>query len=259
MKALFTFLSINLVICAQSTLAPPKVGFVQDGRSSVHAVVGLAGNFLTGPTVSTGAVAAAYSGSLGLIKTDAQLIVTDANGQAIANTNAPGGRALFGFAAGGHAALAYFEATGALVIWNGRAFQSVPLDAATLAGSMVVSIAFEDSNLAAFVVERQDALWKVDVRTDTGAVVSQTALPGVTAPALLVASGDLVYANTRGLVVRKADGVEKQVAAHLPKNFALEQMGDGWVEVRDLASGRLYALCVQSGHEAYYTLPEVRQ
>jgi len=255
MKVLFTFLSLASAISAQSTLAPPHIGFVQDSRGHVHSVLGLAGNFLIGRSLSSGAIAAAHSGSLGLIKTDRQLIVTDAGGTAIASNQAPAGSALFGFSSDGVTALAYFESASVLMTWNGRGFQSTPLDT----DGTAVTVALVNSGYATVIIERHGGLYEVVVSLDTGAVVSREALPDVTAPAFLLASGDLVYTNRRGLVVRTADRIEKQIAAHLPKNFILQQMGNGWIEVRDLAHGRLYALDTQYGHEAYFTLPEVRQ
>jgi len=256
MKALFTFLSLAPAIFAQSTLAPPHIGFVQDGRGSVHSVLGVAGNFLVGRAVSSGAVASAYAGSLGLIETDTQLIVTNAKGDAIATADAPKGPAVFGFSSDGVTALAYFQSTNTAITWNGRAFQSIQLD--PVAGT-VVSVAPGKSGNAALIIERGGELFQVTVNLNTGAAVSQEALAGITAPALLDASGDLLYTNARGLVIRKADGIEKQIAARLPKNFGLRQMGNGWIEVSDFASGQLFAVCVQNGHEAYFTLPEVRQ
>lgn len=258
MKAIFTFLSIASAICAQSTLAPPQIGFIQDVRGGMRPVLGVAGNFLIGGAVSSRIVSAAYSGSVGLMKTDTALIVTDKQGHAIASTVAPPGSALFAFSADSRTALAYLDRTQELMVWNGRAFKHAALDATSLPAKTVLSIAVDNATLAELLVERESELWELQVRIETGAVVSQMALPGVAAPALLLAGG-LVYGNERGVVLRKNDGSEKQIAARLPKSFTLQQMGDGWVQVRDLATSRPFAISVQSGREAYYALPEVRQ
>ena len=96
------------------------------------------------------------------------------------------------------------------------------------------------------------------MRIASGRVVSQTDLPGVTAPVLMLASGELVYRDTHGVVLRRPDGSEKHIAALLPRNLTFSQMAEGWVQVTDLATGRLFALSTQSGHERYYILPEAR-
>jgi hypothetical protein len=75
---------------------------------------------------------------------------------------------------------------------------------------------------------------------------------------LMLTGGAFVYRDSRGLVIRRADGSEKHIAAHLPANIAFGQMGGAWVQITDLATGRLSALNAQPGHEGYYLLPEVR-
>jgi hypothetical protein len=109
------------------------------------------------------------------------------------------------------------------------------------------------------IVEREDGLCELRVAVATGAVASQMALPGVKAPILMLPDGDLVYGNATGLVIRRPDASEKHIAAHLPKHFTLQQMGDGWIELSDLATARLFAIRTTPGREEFYVLPEVRQ
>ena len=137
-------------------------------------------------------------------------------------------------------------------------FNRLKLDAASLAAKAVLTIAAPNSSLATLIVERDDCLWELGVRIASGRVVSQTDLPGVTAPVLMLASGELVYRDTHGVVLRRPDGSEKHIAAHLPRTLTFNQMAEGWVQVTDLATGRLFALSTQSGRERYYLLPEAR-
>ena len=253
------FLLISLfAVSVWAQLAPPRVGFIQDSHGQVHPLNGLAGNFLVGGAASTGVVSAAFSGSFGLLKSATALTVIDQKGHALAKVAAPPGPALFAFSADGDPALAYFEHTNALRVWDGHRFQPVELDAASLAAKAVLTIAAPNSSLATLIVERDDCLWELGVRIASGRVVSQTGLPGVTAPVLMLASGELVYRDTHGVVLRWPDGSEKHIAAHLPRSLTFNQMAEGWVQVTDLATGRLFALSTQSGRERYYLLPEAR-
>jgi hypothetical protein len=236
---------------AQRSLAPPQVGFMQDSQGGIRPVTGLAGNFLVGRAASTGIVSAAFSGSFGMLKSDSALTVIDQQGRTVMSVDAPAGPALFAFAIDGSPALAYFQQSKTLAVWDGHTFRAVPLDI----DDTVLSISLP----AALIVQRDSGLWELGVDLATGAIVWQTALPGVTAPVLMLASGGLVYRDAKGVVVRSVDGTEKHIAAHLPASLAFGQMGDGWVQVTDLASGRLSAFNIQPGHEAYYLLPEVRQ
>ncbi len=241
-------------VAAWAQLAPPQVGFIQDGHGQIHIVNGLSGNFVVGAAVSSGIISAGYSGSFGLLKSDSALIVVDQHGHGVASVVAPDGPALFAFAADGSPALAYFEQSKTLLVWDGHTFRpegpqgiQAPLAIATLS-----------SRQAEFIVQRDTGLWQLGVEIATGAIVSQTAIPGVTAPVLMPASGGVVYRDAQGVVVRRPDGSEKHIAAHLPESLTFSQMGTGWIQVTDLATGRLSAVNIQPGHEQFYLLPEVR-
>lgn len=258
MRVLLTFLLVAATLGAQSALEPPQVGFILDGHRHLRAVSGLAGNFLLGGAAGAGVVSAAFSGAFGLLKSESALLVIDKRGHAIAKGDAPPGPALFAFSENGEPALAYFEHTNALSVWDGHRFRPVELDAASLAAKAVLTIAAPNSKQAALIVERENGLWELRVQVASGAVMSQMALPGVSAPVLRLPGGDLVYRDTHGVVLRRQDGSEKHIAAHLPRSLAFSQMGEGWVQVTDLASGRLFAVSVHPGRERYYVLPEVR-
>ena len=257
MRTLLALLGITVAGWAQSALGPPRLGFIQD-HGAVCPLNGIAGNFLPGKAAATGIVSAAFSGSFGFLKWDAALAVIDKQGHQILKVSAPTGPALFAFSENGSPALAYLEHGGSLRVWDGHRLQPVQLNAAALRAQPVVAIAAPDSKLAMFIVQREDGLWQLGIRLATGAVVSQMALPGVTAPVLPLATGDLVYRDGHGVVIRHQDGSEKRIAAHLPKNVAFSQMAEGWVQVTDLPTGRLSAVSVQPGLERYYLLPEAR-
>lgn len=251
MKSILVFLSMAAAVGAQP-LSPPRVGFILDGHGNFDPVLGLAGSFvMAGPLVAE-VVSASYSGSFGMVKTKSALIVAGQTGRPLASEKAPAGPALFAFTAKGVPALAYFEQTHTLRAWNGKRFEAAALDFASLRARSVLSIGG-----AVIIVERDNGLWEVRIGT-SGAVVSQTALSGVTAPVLMLDSG-LVYRDARGLVVRREDGSEKHVHARLPEKVSFQQMGDGWVEVADLDSGRLFAFNIDPGRERLYELPAVRQ
>lgn len=258
-KAFWGCFCIAVSVAAQSTLSAPQVGFIQDRLRTVRLVNGVGGNFLVGGAVANGIVSAAFSGSFGMLKADSAIIVTDRLGHALASVAAPPGSALFAFSADGVPALVYFEHNNTLLRWNGRTLQPEPLHAASMAALEVLSIAAPNTSLVTFIVERKDGLWELHVRTATGQVESQTALPGLRGPVLMLASNDLLYTDAKGVVIRRPDGSEKHIAAQLPKSFALQQMGQGWIELSDLESGRLFAIRATPGREQYYALPEARR
>jgi hypothetical protein len=249
MKGLTALGLFSMAMWAQHSLTPPEVGFLVGSSGHVYAVSGLAGNFVLGRAAGSGIISAAFSGVFRMLKTDSALSVVNQRGRVVARMDAPPGPALFAFSANGSPAIAYFPQSKALLVWDGREFRPGPeIDQDVLAiGSG-----------GEFLVQRNGELWELQVDLRSGAIVSQAALPGIAAPVLLVSDGALVYRDSNALVLRRADGSEKHIAAHLPANIAFGQMGDAWVQITDLATGRLSALGLQAGKEAYYLLPEVR-
>jgi hypothetical protein len=254
MKAVLIALSITpLALWAQ--IATPQIGFIQDSGNALRPVYGIAGNFVLGDSAATDVQAASFSVSFGMLKTASTLIVIDRQGQVVASQDAPAGPALFAFSRNGAPALAYLPDANILLHWSDGVFQQVPLDPPT----NVLSIASIDAGQAALILQRDDGLWDVRVLLSTGETISQTALLGVTAPALMLATGELIYGDANGIVVRKPDGAEKHIDAQLPLTFAFQQIGDGWIQVRDLATQQQYAVRLTEGKEQFYALPGVDQ
>ena len=135
----------------------------------------------------------------------------------------------------------------------------IPLDWTALAADAVLSIAQPDPDHAAIIVHRNDGVWDVRVLLATGEVDSQTALPTVTPPAYMLASGDMVSSDDGGLVVHKADGSVVHIAARLPDSFSLQQMGDRWLQLRDLTNAEEFAVRISKDREGFYALPEVNR
>jgi hypothetical protein len=249
---------------AQTTLSPPQIGFMQNGARAVHPVYGIAGNFMVGSAVRGAVASFASSGSFQLVKTDSAVITLGRLGQVTSSMSAPPGPALFAFARDGAPGLAYLAAANELFQWSTGGFQAVTFDPASLGEGVIISVASPDSAHAALIVQRGDGLWDVRVLLATGGVDSQSALTGVNAPALMLASGDIVYcAEVRhgrvltrpNIVIRRTDGSEVELPVELPAGFALAQMGDGWVELRGIAAGAQFAIRTTAGRAGVYRLP----
>jgi hypothetical protein len=260
MKALLAALSFLAVSAwAQPAIAPPQIGFMEDKAGSVRPVYGLAGNFLLGDPIATGVISAAFSGSFGWVKTDSTVVVMDAQGQAMATSDAPPGPALFAFTSDDKPALAFLVTSNTLLQWSGATLTPVPLDWGAIAADAVLSIAEPDPDHAAMLVQRKDGVWDVRVVLASGEADSQTALPTATPPSCMLANGDVVSSDDSGLVVYKADGSAIHIAAHLPDSFSLQQMGDRWLQLRDLTNAHEFAVTTSKDREGFYTLPEVNR
>ena len=237
------------VASAQPGIVSPRIGFVQDAAHSIRPMFGLAGNFIAGEAVVTDVVSSAFSGSFGLLKTDSAVILVDDVGRTIANLDAPSGSALFGFSRDGAPALVYFPSRNLLLQWTGTAFDPVAFEIA----DPVLSISSRDPGFADLIVQRDDTLWEVRIQLADGQTVRQAALVGVRAPALLLASGDLIYRDSGGVVIRRPGQSEVQIPADLPGQFQFRQMSSEWIQINDIA------VRITPSRECIFSLPEVEQ
>jgi hypothetical protein len=240
---------------AQSAIAPPQLGFVEDSARSLRPAYGLAGNFILGPAIASKIVSEAFSGSLGLLKTDSSLAAFDSQGKLLASMDAPAGPAFFAFSPSGVTALAYIVSSNALVEWRGSSF--APLASLEeIRADAVLAIAFPTPFEASLIVQRKDTIWELNFPLGAVGTVSQNALTGVRAPLLALPSGDIVYSDAKGIFVRRADASEVHIAAALPASFSLQQMDQDWVQLTDLNSNARFAIHTTPGSESFYRLPE---
>ena len=244
---------------AQTSIAPPHLGFVEDRAQQVRPAYGVAGNFILGQAVTIAAISEAYSGSLGLLKTNSAVVAFDATGSTLAQVDAASGPALFCFTADASVAMVYVTSDRSLIAWNGKAF--VPVAASLPAAGRVVALGCRTSSEVSLFVTRgavreADEVWRIDVSLDTGAVLSQARLAGVSAPMLALPSGDLVSSDANGVSILRTNGSSVRLPGALPERFALQQMSRDWVEAADLASGARFAIHTAAGREAVYRLPE---
>lgn len=254
MKQVLIASLLAAIAAAQPAIRPPQVGFSGGADGTLRPVYGVAGSFILGPPVASKVISQAFSGSLGLLKTDATLVAFD--GEVFASMDAAAGPALFAFSPDGVTALAYVASSNTLVEWGGGKFSTVPFPRER---DTVVAIAMPNAFDAAMIIDRNGDLWESWLELGHASVSSQRALAGVRAPLLALASGDFVYGDASGIVVRKPDNSEVHVAARLPAKFSLQQMGSDWLELADLESGRRFAIRISSGHERLFQLPEAGQ
>ena len=259
MKSFLMSFMLAAVACAQPALEPPQIGFLQDGANSFRPVWGVAGNFVLGGSAFRGVVSAAYSGSFGLVKTDTSVIAVDSQGKALASMAAPAGPAAFAFFSDGSPAFIYLASDNLLFEWDGTGFQMVPFDCRLFPPSAVLGISAPDRAHVAFLIERNGGLREFRLLIESGQPDSQIFLGRASPPALRLASGELIYTDSNGIVIRKADATEIHLNAQLPASFSFAQMGAGWLELSDLGSSARLAIRITPGRESLYLLPEVSQ
>ena len=230
---------------AQPAIRPPDVGTIRDSSGSLYTVTGIPGNFIAAEAGISGIISAAFSGSAGLLKTDAELVVMNAKNEVIERWTAPAGPALFAFDLTGAPALAYYS--GAL-----RGLGPKPTHF-NLDGD-VLSVAAAGPDAAA-IVRRGDCLWSLRIALDSG-TVGETLLPNISGPVFLLAGGGLLFTRESDIVLRGEGGAERTINAPFAVQ-AFESMGKDWIAIRESGGDRLFALHVTARALELYQVPEV--
>src|SRR5271165_3950501 len=230
-------------------LAPPRIGFVSDLTGGLRPVLGVAGNFLLGDSVAQSVVSSGFSGTFTFVKTNTALWIVD--GGVETDFPAGPGPALFSFS--GHAGFAYFVSDGSLHCWDGVQLTTVALDAPS---GQVLALAQPDANHVWLAVRKDDGrVYVLTIDGVSGAIKTSTPLTNVDGKLALLNDREFLFANDRGLILRRANGIEIALPARVRGDVSFEQLGAGWWSVKD-SSGGHYALRVGRGKEAIYQLPE---
>jgi hypothetical protein len=263
-KLWITAVALAVTASAQPSLAPPRLGFVEDSASALRPVYGITGNFILGPSIAGKIASEAFSGCLGLMKTDSLISAFDPQGNLLASIDAAPGPALFAFSPDGETGLAYIASSQSLIEWRGDSFAPVSTGYQIPTGDAVLAIAFPDPFEASLILRRnaRDAkgdLWEVNVPLGAAGTLSQSALNGVHAPVISLPSGELVYSDGHGIVVRATDASEVHIPASLPARFSLQQMNQDWVQLTDLDGPARFAIHTTPGRESVYQLPGGQQ
>lgn len=235
------------------TLSAPQIGFVLNQARELRPVSGVAGNFLIGPPVAGDIVTQAFGGGFGFLKTSSSVSAFNGQGEILGSISASWEPSLFAFAPDGLTGLVYMESSQQLLKWGGGNFEplSIPFEAGVMR-----ALAFPAASWARLFVQRDQTIWQIEVPLGAIGIASQSALVGVHAPLLQLPSGDIVYRDEGGIVIRRTDASEAHIAASLPKNLSLQQMSSEWVQVTDTATGPSLAIRTTPGREGLYRLPE---
>jgi len=209
--AVFLLLSPGF-ISSQPVISPPEIGFVQDDANALRRVSGVAGSFRLGESIRTSVVSSAFSGTLGMAKTDSSIYVFDRAGLIIFKAPVKAGAALFAFSDDGGSGVAYLVREGKLLRWSGRSLVRVALDADAIGGD-VLTIAQPSAAFGSMLVERAGRLWQLNLSLASGAIDTQHVLPGITAPVLLLNDGGLVSVDANGITLRPVNGTEMRFDA----------------------------------------------
>jgi hypothetical protein len=240
-------------VAAQAQIGVPRAGCVLDRTGSLRPLYGLPAILMPGTGVESGAISAACSDRLALVKTGSALEVRDTELRLVARWPAPPGAARLAVSADGSVA-AYFEQTRELVAIEGAGSPPRPLGHA-LHGEVLAIASTGGQELDAVVLAGGSAQL-VRISLANGQIERYTELPHVTGgPVMLLTDGTLVYGDGAKLAIRKPRGEEQRFALAAPA-VSIYAMGDQLAGVALAGGMGTLALRLEPGRERLFRVPE---
>ena len=235
----------------QPAIVPPQLGFVQDSTRSLRPVYGVAGNFILGRSVVGQVISEAFSGSVGLLKTDSSLLrSTPRVGCFHPWMCRPGLRSSrFHLQPARH--VAYIASNNSLVGWRGDGFASISLND-DLATQTVLAIAFPNCipSITAGPKKRYRSgtqPWKFFRNRAPGHPCSTARAP--IGRSCLSRNRGNRHSPNRCIRSPRSRNITRQSLA------ATNESGVG--TATDLNSNARFAIRTTQGREGFYRLPEI--
>lgn len=241
--------AMALPVWAQSGLAVPGIGAALDGGGRLRPVMGVAGSLWLGAATGVKGETAAFGALGGFVGEGEEAVSVDAKARPLARIGAAKG-AVFGLTAKGAPSLVYLPESAQLVRVEGARTWAAPYE-----GDPIVALGAVSGDRAVAVVKRSDGLWRVEMETETGAMVNGQALVGVSGPAMVDEAGEVVYGRGEAIAIRDAAGREREVALGFEAG-AITPVGAGWAMAVEKGGGRRAAVRTAAGREGAFPMPE---
>lgn len=238
-------------------LSAPLAGIARDNHNQLRLVYGVAGNFILRTAVESEALAWAFDGSGGLVKTASELLVLDASGTITRRHPAPAGRALVGPAS------AFFPETGELWRVSADNDRTIAVQPSVIGGN-IIALGPASGNSIELAVCRAGRLWLIEFDITSGAPAREIAPAGAIAQeacnaarpsSLLVLDGRLLLATAHELLVATTSGEERRIplAGSSGTPPEIRQAARQWVEIEH--AGALLVVRVTGDRLGIWQLP----
>jgi hypothetical protein len=257
MKRAALFFSLCLAAApAASNWTAPLVGIARDAKNQLHAVYGVAGNFVLRGALSGQAVNWAFAGSGGLVESDGELRVLDARANVIARRALPATEVVLS------PSYAFFPKTGELWPASARAGGTVVIEPTAISGR-VIALGPADQRGIVVAACRTNQLWLLTFDIKDGALTHESAPGGAIGEKtcagesdLLVLRDRLLLAAAHEIVIQTATGHEQRLPIPPNHGAKIHRAGEDTVQI-EISGSPSRMVHITAEGERLYELPAV--
>lgn len=244
---------LSAAACALAAqLDVPRIGYLAEPSGALRPVAGIGGNLLAGEPVAQRVRAAAFSETYGLVHAEDRLLLLSRDLRVLAWLSGVSGETLVAVSDSVPLGVAWLAGTGEVCRIRPPGGAGPECVAPAVEGT-VQAVGVAAGGSVALAVERNQALWLVEIDPDRERTVRETRLTGMVPPVALL-GGDIVYSLDGELILRRRDGSEIRSPSPVtaPK---FQPVGPGWLSLRGEGAGAPWMLRVSGHGLELYRLP----
>jgi hypothetical protein len=238
-------------------LSVPRPGLARFSDGSIHAVHGIAANFIVDSRVLSTADSASFAGSGGLTSSDGLIRMVSADGTVLAEYQA-GDLPILNIDSSLQSAVVWLPAKHVLLGWDGAAFTARAIDDSSFGGKVTFVRLAPQKTAEMFVELADSSVAKLSISLTEARVISADTVPGVNGP-VFVQQGWILSQDGHGLLAEMPDGTRRTIelsAKPLPAgDLTIERMSDDWLHISSRSTGANWAVSLSSMKLSVSLLP----
>jgi hypothetical protein len=237
----------------QAQIQAPKIGTIRCSDGSVHAVYGLAANFIVANQSIASADAVSFSDKAGLIAKNGKIQLFGSGGVRLGEYRSHETSLILNIDDDATSALAWLPSAHAILRWDGTQFRVFPMPA--IEGRVTFIAAGAGDRAQLLILNNDGSTSHAVVTLSTGDLVNSDIVPGVNG-SVFAQQGSLIFREGQHLAVETRDGV--QHALPVPGNVVIERMSSEWLHLSSAGKGHQWALHLASQQPELFVLPDAR-
>jgi len=243
-------------------LSVPKLGLARFSDGSMHAVRGLAANFIVDPRRLTTADSASFSDSGGLTSNVGLIRLMSTEGAVLGEYKSGESRPVLNIDSSLRSAVVWLPRKHALLEWDGRAFVTTVIDDSAFGGEVTFVRLAGGKTVELFVELAHSAVAKLSVSLTEARLINAEGEPGGHG-AVFVQQGWMLSQNARGLIGEMPNGNRQTIELSkdpLPAaDLRIERMSNNWLHVSSRSTGTNWAVYLSSTKTRVSLLPPPAQ
>lgn len=239
-------------------LSVPQPGFARFSDGSIHAVHGIAANFIVDPHIVASAEVASFSNAGGLTSSKGLIRLVRADGKLLAQYQSEEPLPVLNIESSLQSAVVWLPAKQLLLSWNGVAFTETPVDDSAFGGRVVFVKLASEGTAQFFVAMTDSSVARLLVSLPAARLITADAEPGAHGR-VFVQQSWILSQNDRGLTAEFPNGTRQTIQLSQtplpPGDLTIERMSNDWLHISSESTGTNWAVYMNAAKLSVSLLP----